>query len=445
MHHLERGKMKKILKNKWFVRSLLSLMAIAIIAAVAIPLARAGQPRDNDSNAIVYGGFYSVSELKNKINHGTGKPHQSGAALKSFIKTLGISQSNFDELSNGTVYKDGRVVVKGKVVFRNAKSMGRQWMPGSVKDNRFPYPIYVRKTSVSFASNSIPAYVHLNYDGTMAWALIKSCGNPVIGVGEKKPPVVTHNITIKKFNDKNGNGKKESNEPWLANWSFKVTGPSTDRTVKTNKDGSVKVKGLKKGTYTVTEIIKSDWKATTPGGVKQSKKLSNKDITYIFGNQKIVTPESKFEIVAKKFEDVNGNKVHDEDEAWLADWSIRLSGNGITREFLTNGDGEVDFRDLPAGTYTVSEQQKSGWTNTTPLVQTVIVDSSTGDGYVEFGNQQIPETITTTSTTVVTEETLPASGPVEVVAGTLATMGIGGAGYMYRKSRLKLKGAYKKF
>jgi len=437
--------MKKILKNKWFVRSALSILSIAIILAVAVPFVQASQPRDNDSNAIVYGGFYSVSELKNKINHGTGKPYQSSAQLKNLYNTLGISQSDFDSLSNGTVYKDGRVTVNGKVVFKNARSMGRQWMPGSTKDNRFPYPIYKRSTSVSFASGSIPAYVLMNHDVTMAWALIKSCGNPVIGVGKKKPPVVTHSLTVKKFNDLNGNGKQDGSEKMLSNWSFTVKGPNTSKTVTTNSKGEATVSGLKNGTYTVTETLKPDWEATTSGGVKQSKKMENKNLVFVFGNKRIVKPNPKFEVVAKKYEDVNGNKVHDDDEAWLADWSLRITGNGITREFLTNGNGEVDFRDLPAGTYTVSEEQKAGWTNTTPLIQSVTVDTDNGDGYVEFGNQQVPQPTTTTTTTIITQENLPVSGPVEAVAGTLATIGIGGAGYMYRKSRLRLRGAYKKF
>ncbi len=433
----------KVLKNKWFVRTALGILSLAIIVATAIPFVQAAQPRDYDSNAIIYGGAYSVSELNKKLNQGTGKPYQSSAQLKKLFSTFGISQSDFGQLQNGTVYKDGRVIVGGKVVYKNAKSVGRAWMPGSVKDNRFSYPVYSRPTSVSFASSSIPAYVLLNHDGTMAWAIIKSCGNPVPGVGKKKPPVVTHKLTIKKFNDLNGNGKQDSGEKMLANWSFTVKGPNTNKTVKTGSNGQVTVTGLKDGNYTVTETLKTDWEATTSGGIKQTKKMAGKDLVFVFGNKKIVKPNPRFEIIAKKYEDANANQLRDEEELWLSDWSIRVTGEGITREFLTNGDGEVVFRDLPAGTYSVSEQQKTGWTNTTPLVQSVTVNTEAGDGYVEFGNKQNPTPVTTT--TVVTEETLPVSGPVEAVAGTLAAIGVGGAGYMYRKSRLRLKGAFKRF
>ena len=152
-------------------------------------------------------------------------------------------------------------------------------------------------------------------------------------------------------------------------------------------------------------------------------------------------PEKKsFYIVAKKYNDTDGDGKHDQSEAWLADWGIRLTGNGITKEYLTNKDGYVTFRDLPAGTYQVTEEQIAGWTNVTPLVQTVTVGDGQ-NGYVEFGNKQIPETVLTSTPPV----SLPVSGPVEAVAGTFAAAGLTGAGFMYRKSRMKLKDSFKRF
>jgi hypothetical protein len=432
--------MKKLFKNKWFKRITVLIAAVSIIIAAYVPLAKAWQPRDCDSNALIYCGTYSVSELNNKINHGTDKPYQSSKQLKHLFNTQGIYQAQFDNLSNGTVYKDGRVVVNGKVVHRNSYSMGRQWMPGSAKDNRFSYPVYWRPTRVSFASESIPAFVYVNYDGTMAYAIIKSCGNTVRGVGVKEKPE-TYNLTIRKFNDLNGDKVHQNAEPWLANWSFRVVGPNVNKTVRTNKEGTVVVKGLHKGNYTITENQKTGWTSTT--GLKQRAEIRNSGERVIFGNRKI---ERQFcSIEAVKYEDVNGNSVQDEEENRIQGWSIRVNGNDVTRELLTDAEGTVSFDRIPCGSYVVSEETKSGWRNITPLVQSVTISPDI-PGYIEFGNQQIPETVVTTSTTIVESgEALPVTGPIEAVAGTLATIGIGTAGYMYRKSRIKLDSAFKKF
>jgi hypothetical protein len=435
--------MKKLFKNKWFKRITALIASVAIIVVAYVPLAQAWQPRDCDSNALIYCGAYSVSELNNKLNHGTGKPYQSSNQLKHLFNTQGVYQNQFDELSNGTVHKDGRVVVNGKVVHRNSHSMGRQWMPGSVRDDRFPYPVYWRPTQVSFASESIPAFVYVNYDGTMAYAIIKSCGNTVRGVGVKeKPKPKTHELTVRKYNDLNGDGVHQSNEHWLANWSFQVVGPNVNKTVRTNKEGTAVIKKLHNGTYAVTENQKVNWSSTT--GLRQRVVIKNANERILFGNRKV--KENEFcSIDVVKFEDVNGNGLQDEEENRIQSWSIRLNGNGVNQELLTDTNGTVSFARIPCGTYVVSEETKSGWRNITPLVQSVTVTSEE-PGYIELGNQQIPETVVTTSTTVVESgETLPVSGPIEAVAGTLATIGIGTAGYMYRKSRIKLDSAFKKF
>lgn len=430
--------MKNILKTK--LSKVLIGATVAVTAAVllAVPFVSASQPRDYDSNAVVYGGYYSISELNNKLNHGTGKPYQSSAQLKNLYNTLGIEQKDFDELKNGTVYKDGRVIVGGKTVYKNAHSMGRQYMPGSSRDNRFPYPVYWRSTNVSFASGSIPAYVKMNYDGTMAYAILKACGNPVKGVGKKTQP--KHSIIIKKFEDVNGNKTKQSSESYLSGWTFKVTGNGISKKVTTDKDGRAEIGNLKNGTYTVTEIQKNGWTSTT--GLNRNIKISNGNVVILFGNKRIVTPPTqKFQVEAVKFEDVNGNAVHDSSEALLSGWDIRLEGNGVKQEYLTNGEGTIVFRDLPAGTYQVTELMQTGWKNVTPITQNVTVNKDNPLGYVEFGNQKL----TTPTVVTTTAPSLPVSGPAEMLLGGFATLGLSGAGIMYRKSRKRFSDSLRQF
>ena len=169
-----------------FINSNLKVGAIVLVLAASVltPLAvsAATQPRDCDTNAIVYCGSYSKPELNKKIANGDTR--NSAANLKQifFNEGRGITAAGIGSAVEGTVYKDGRVVVAGKTVATGAMSSGRQYMPGSTKQGS----VWVRSVGASFASNSIPAYVNMD-GGVFHWAIIKSCGNTVTAKAVPKP------------------------------------------------------------------------------------------------------------------------------------------------------------------------------------------------------------------------------------------------------------------
>jgi hypothetical protein len=270
-------------------------MSLSLFPFLNEALASSG--RDYDSNAIMYGGALTYAELINKYDHGTGKQFQSSTELQNFYKTLGMGKEFFPKLVEGKVYKDGHVTVGNKTVATNVYSAGRHDMPGSTRDSRFPYPVFWRHPSVSFRSNALDAFVYVNDDNTMAFAIIKSCGNAVKGVGVKQK----HKITVEKFEDKNGNKIKDSEEGMLSGWSFKVTGNGIDKTVMTGVNGTVEVKDLPNGTYTITEVLQTGWTNTT--GLTKTVTIKDADQTVCFGNKKV--PEKKFRIKVIKFEDCN--------------------------------------------------------------------------------------------------------------------------------------------
>jgi len=182
----------KLIKNVFSI-TLLTLLGMSL---VAVPVAEASsQVRDNDTNAIIYGGAYSVKELKQKLNDGADGPHQSAAQLTDLFAKNGIYEKDFGQLVDGYVTDDNKVIVDGKVVKSDVTTMGRHDIKGSKRDTRFSYPIYLRHPSVSFLSKKLPAFVSMNYDHTYAYAILKPCGNIVKGPGVKhkavpKPPVV---------------------------------------------------------------------------------------------------------------------------------------------------------------------------------------------------------------------------------------------------------------
>lgn len=273
--------------------------AFAVIFAVAfifaqIPVAQAGG-RDCDENAIIYCGTLTKSELKTKLTNGTGKEYQSGSELQSLFGKFGFSMSdiNSNNLKDGKVTKDNKVYVGSTKVASNVYTFGRHNISGSTKYTGVSYPLYKRHPSVSFVSSSIDAYVYINYDGSMAYAILKSCGNVVQGVGKRTPPreVQRVSINIRKYEDTNGNGTHQSAEPYLPGWQFRVTGEDYQRTVTTNNEGTVVITNLLPGYYTITEVPQSGWVNTT--GLSQSRLVttSSRTQSFVFGNYRS-TPDN---------------------------------------------------------------------------------------------------------------------------------------------------------
>ena len=185
----------KIYENRFSSR-LKKARTVAIIAFIVVFLAQFLAPvlmpaqkaiaGDTSSNAVIYGGVSSVAELQQKMAQGAGPnpaggvyaPYQSPDHLQLLFHTLGIWENQFGTLQDGTVYKDGRVFVGNTLVGTSAISAGRVDFGGTVDITHMPgYNIYWRPTSVSFASNTLSALVFNN--GSVVYAIIKDCGNPV--------------------------------------------------------------------------------------------------------------------------------------------------------------------------------------------------------------------------------------------------------------------------
>jgi len=98
-------------------------------------------------------------------------------------------------------------------------------------------------------------------------------------------------------------------------------------------------------------------------------------------------------IVAHKFNDLDGNGIQDSGEDDLESWTMTLyEGFNCTGDLMASGttgiDGNVVFDDLPAGTYSVKEELKDGWSNTTALCQQVTIEA--GDSpTLDFGNYEL--------------------------------------------------------
>lgn len=98
-------------------------------------------------------------------------------------------------------------------------------------------------------------------------------------------------------------------------------------------------------------------------------------------------------ICGYKWNDIDGDCIMDPNEPKLAGWKILLSNGAWV---WTDQDGYYFFDHVPMGSYTVSEQPQSGWTQTCPQspgTYSVTVGYQQVVGNINFGNSRacVPE------------------------------------------------------
>jgi uncharacterized protein (DUF2141 family) len=99
-------------------------------------------------------------------------------------------------------------------------------------------------------------------------------------------------ISGMKFEDKNGNKKKDANESGLSGWTIELKGPgNTTVTALTDAQGKYSFTGLKAGVYKLSEVKKTGWVQTvSPNNVRIVSAKDSKNNN--FGNrQKVVNAQ----------------------------------------------------------------------------------------------------------------------------------------------------------
>jgi hypothetical protein len=131
--------------------------------------------RDCDANAVIRCGALSPEELNVRMG-------QSGVAAA--YSCFGIADSDIATIEKtavpGWVTKSGQVKIGNRVVASGAVTAGRQNMAGSTAIHCDGHTFYERPPRVSFASNSLTAFVVMDSAHHFRFAVIASCGNPVM-------------------------------------------------------------------------------------------------------------------------------------------------------------------------------------------------------------------------------------------------------------------------
>ena len=175
-----------------------------------------------------------------------------------------------------------------------------------------------------------------------------------------------------KFIDADADGVRDAGEAGLAGVTLFVDKDGDgvldvgETSTVTAADGSYALGGIGPGIMRVGEVVRDGWTRTTPAAairITSGLRVTGADV----GNVQLGS------LSGAKFEDSNGNGERDAGERGLANWTIFLdvNGDGILqaneRRVLTDADGRYSFADLLPGSYTIAEEQKEGWVQTTPL------------------------------------------------------------------------------
>jgi hypothetical protein len=254
-NRLKRASSKKLVVWSAFV--------VAMIAAAGLGIATkqyssAAMVRDCDNNAIMRCGADDIKEFVADARANNGRTQAVQGDIQGIYNHYGLSTSEYTRFEQtavqGTVYKDGRVVVNGQTVATGANSLGREKFNSARKAvaiNGKTY--YYSATKDSFQNDSLPAMIMFNDKGEVEFIALNACGNPVWGTK------VTPEYSCKSLNQKSlGNNTYEYTTTVGAMKNATVNkvvynfGDGSAPVTKTNPNEAVKHTFTKSSTVTVT-------------------------------------------------------------------------------------------------------------------------------------------------------------------------------------------------
>lgn len=172
-----------IAKRVPFITGLLLLVSLTGIAGFSAHRVLAA---DCDNNAIIHCGETTSSAFISQVkkNDSLNGHHD----LQAIYAAYGLEPASYDKFVTsarmGTAYKNGNIVVDNQIVATNAKSIGRlasSQGAGYFTQNIAGTNYYGNDDAHAFASDSIPVMVMFDATGTMQFAVLTSCSNPMSG------------------------------------------------------------------------------------------------------------------------------------------------------------------------------------------------------------------------------------------------------------------------
>lgn len=212
---------------------------------------------------------------------------------------------------------------------------------------------------------------------------LTATGKTDIVVGSGKSATVTcvntrntGGIEVTKFNDTNSNGQQDSGEPELEGRVMHLSqGESFSADQATNALGLATFTNLPTGSYILSEPEVLGWTLTNiscssdaPSTVPAIDTSNSRSVDVSTGTS-VTCKVGNFQnvsITACKSIDVDGNGTGDQLQS---DWGMSLSNNDLSvgETSVTGVNGCYTWDNLGPGLYEVVEEDRTGYTNVTPL------------------------------------------------------------------------------
>lgn len=210
---------------------------------------------------------------------------------------------------------------------------------------------------------------------------------------------ITSSIAGQVFADTNNDGQRQAGEPAIAGVTVTLSGvdaagAAVNRAAISDANGDYNFAGVLSGTYTLTETQPAAYAdgidvagsvGGTPNGADSITNITLPPGTgatgYLFG-------ELGQSITGRAWLDSNRNGVLDSNEQGITAVTIELrdGANALIATTVTAADGSYNFTSVPAGNYSIIEQQPAGYGSSTPDTVAIVLTAGGVTPIVNFGD-----------------------------------------------------------
>ena len=183
----------------------LGLLSFGGLGVAQYTSAQAAVAQDCSNNSIMRCGAANATEFRNKYNQ------NASGDLPAIYGHYWIPRDI--QVVQGYSYKDNTVRVNGRVVAKNAQSIGREAINGSHPISIAGRTYYETPNSAAFVSDGLPTMVALDAAGNFKYAIINPCGNPIYATPvppptPPKPPTPKYTCDMLNMTDVTINKKR---------------------------------------------------------------------------------------------------------------------------------------------------------------------------------------------------------------------------------------------
>jgi hypothetical protein len=300
----------------------------------------------------------------------------------------------YDDLNGNGAHDEGEPGVEGVVVIIEGVTNLGDTVSGSTTTDLTGFFGFTGLVPGSYTVTEIvPAGSWASTETSVSFELLSGDSIDLGYVFGNLKPAEIHGA---KFNDLNGNGEWDEGEPGVPGLTVTLTGTTGKGetiepvTTTTSGDGTFSFVNLWPGDYTVTETVPQGWIASTPTSVDITLISGEVELLgWVFGNYEPAA------IDGYKYEDRDGDGVHDDGETGIEGVTVTLTGTtgkgvAILEITSTDIDGYFSFTDLAPGTYKVEETVPAGWVpSTATFVEGIVLESGDSVHLVfVFGNYE---------------------------------------------------------